>query len=81
MVLIDDPDKTVIEPLFDRAREKAYDFPLMLGGGHIRGYRVDDDQSIRLLTPKVRIPLRAAAAGWRTSDGTTGRASVLATRT
>jgi len=47
MVLIDDPDKTVIEPLFDRAREKAYDFPLMLGGGHIRGYRVDDDQSIR----------------------------------
>ena len=47
MVLIDDPEQTVIEPLFSRPRKTAYDFPLMLGGGHIRGYRVDDDESIR----------------------------------
>jgi hypothetical protein len=47
MVLIDDPQQTVIEPLFARPREKAYDFPLMLGGGHIRGYRVDDTDSIQ----------------------------------
>jgi hypothetical protein len=47
MVLIDDPQQTVIEPLFSRPRETAYDFPLMLGGGHIRGYRVDDADSIQ----------------------------------
>jgi hypothetical protein len=47
MVLIDDPQQTVIEPLFARPREKVYDFPLMLGGGHIRGYRVDDADSIQ----------------------------------
>lgn len=47
MVLIDDPQQTVIEPLFNRSREAAYDFPLMLGGGHVRGYRVDDAESVR----------------------------------
>ena len=47
MVLIDDPQKTVIEPLSSRARETAYDFSLMLDGGHIRGYRVDDAESIQ----------------------------------
>jgi hypothetical protein len=47
MVLIDDPQQTVIEPLFARPRETVYDFPLMLGGGHIRGYRVDDADSIQ----------------------------------
>jgi hypothetical protein len=40
LVLIDDPDCTVIEPL---AEQKAglpliYDFDLMLGSGHVRGY-------------------------------------------
>ncbi|HEY9063203.1 MAG TPA: DUF1015 family protein [Pseudobacteroides sp.] len=44
MVLIDDPNKTVIEPLFDMKDKMTclYDFELMLGGGHIKGYRIDD---------------------------------------
>jgi hypothetical protein len=44
MVLIDDPEKTVIEPLAEKSDsfEKLYDFELMMGGGHIKGYRVDD---------------------------------------
>ena len=41
MLLIDDPDATVLEPLFTpdavSAREVAYDTDLMLGGGHIKG--------------------------------------------
>ena len=43
MILIDDPDKTVIEPVSARsgAYEKAYDFDLMAGGGHVSGYFVD----------------------------------------
>ena len=37
MLLIDDPDKTVIEPLMDKAERftVAYDFDLMIGAGHI----------------------------------------------
>lgn len=43
MVLIDDPYKTVIEPLFEKVNslKKLYDFELMENGGHIKGYAVD----------------------------------------
>ena len=46
MLLIDDPDRTVIEPVTAAAEqmETVYDFDLMLGGGHIRGYRLSDAQ-------------------------------------
>ena len=40
MVLIDDPEQTVIEPLFDADLELAYDFELMQNGGHLRGWNV-----------------------------------------
>ncbi|KIH75998.1 Protein of unknown function [Geoalkalibacter ferrihydriticus] len=46
MVLIDDPQRTVIEPLFEAKLEKAYDFELLNNGGHLRGYRVDQPQLI-----------------------------------
>ncbi|HSL30826.1 MAG TPA: DUF1015 domain-containing protein [Anaerolineales bacterium] len=44
LVLIDDPDRTVIEPVSAaRSRlEKLYDFDLMLGSGHLAGYAVDE---------------------------------------
>jgi hypothetical protein len=44
LVLIDDPQRTVIEPLV-AARDQLqtlYDFELMLGSGHLTGYLVDD---------------------------------------
>jgi hypothetical protein len=44
LVLIDDPEGTVIEPLVaerDRLRQ-LYDFELMLGSGHLTGYGVED---------------------------------------
>lgn len=38
MLLIDDPDRTVIEPLTDACGGSvAYDTDLMLGGGHLKG--------------------------------------------
>ena len=37
MMLIDDPDFSVIEPLTGKEGEIAYDTDLMLGGGHIKG--------------------------------------------
>ena len=41
MLLIDDPERTVIEPLIGRAAKVAYDFELMLDGGHVKGYFVE----------------------------------------
>jgi hypothetical protein len=45
LVLIDDPDRTVIEPLVaDKSKlAKLYDFDLMLDSGHLAGYAVDDE--------------------------------------
>ena len=36
MILIDDPERTVLEPL-----RKVYDFDLMMNGGHLKGWAVD----------------------------------------
>lgn len=43
MLLIDDPGKTVIEPLTKilDSFEKVYDFELMQSGGHIKGYKIN----------------------------------------
>lgn len=44
MLLIDDPGRTVIEPLFAKAASlsKAYDVELMKGAGRVRGYKVEE---------------------------------------
>ncbi len=44
LMLIDDPDKTVIEPLFHHidSFENIYDFDLMQGGGHLTGWFIKD---------------------------------------
>lgn len=45
MVLIDDPSKTVIEQFVSKKQsmQKAYDFNLMLGGGHVEGYFIGEE--------------------------------------
>ena len=50
MLLIDAPERTVIEPIADRESElaTAYDFDLMLGGGHVRGKWLDDAAKVIL---------------------------------
>ena len=44
MLLLDDPDGTVIEAVAATAAggEKVYDFDLMAGGGHVKGYLLSD---------------------------------------
>ena len=44
MMLIDDPACTVIEPLYERrnALRSLYDFDLMLDGGHLNGWAVEN---------------------------------------
>lgn len=47
MLLIDDWEKSIIEPLAEKKENfrLLYDFELMLGGGHVKGYLVDQDSS------------------------------------
>lgn len=44
LVLFDDPDKSIIEPLYSRRESLkcVYDFELNQHGGHIRGYLIKD---------------------------------------
>ncbi len=44
LVLIDDPQRTVIEPLIEAkpALQPLYDVDLMMGSGHLRGYLIND---------------------------------------
>ena len=52
MVLIDDPKRTVIEPIIEKATkyEAAYDFDLMLGSGHALGKFLPADEINRVNT-------------------------------
>lgn len=45
LLLMDDPQRTVLEPLYARREtmKRLYDFPLMMGGGHLRGWAVEND--------------------------------------
>ena len=45
MLLIDDPNNTVIEPLTNKTEnfKKIYDFNLMQNAGSIKGYAIDED--------------------------------------
>ena len=51
MLLIDDPAKTVIEPLLSGCASlpPLYDFDLMQGGGHVRGYLIGKDRQADVL--------------------------------
>ena len=48
MMLIDDDEKSVIEPLASKKLEVAYDFELMLGGGRIKGFYIGEDEQKRI---------------------------------
>jgi len=89
MLLIDDPQKTVIEPLAQaEAGELAYETDLMLGGGHIKGTYLDGAQ-VRavgraldaLITPKAiekRYGTSAAPLLFAVGDGNHSLASAKA---
>ena len=46
MLLLDDPDRTVIEPMTAQSgsMEKLYDFDLQQGGGHLTGWKLTEKQ-------------------------------------
>ena len=48
MILIDDPNRTVLEPLQAQKASllKVYDFDLMMGGGHLAGWAVEGNEAL-----------------------------------
>ncbi len=53
MVLIDDPDKNIIEPVFENATKEVYNFDLMQNSGHLTGYAIDDKEVITDFAKKL----------------------------
>lgn len=63
LVLIDDPQCSVIEPLYaQRSRlSRLYDFDLMLGSGHLSGYAIDqEDLQMQVVAALQRLAEPAA---------------------
>lgn len=63
LVLIDDPDRTVIEPLVEKTAslKSLYDTDLMLGSGHLRGWLVNDpalEEQVVSALRKLADPMR-----------------------
>ena len=50
LMLLNDPQRRVLEPLYAArdALESVYDFELMQGGGHLRGWKVEGDAARRV---------------------------------
>ena len=56
MLLMDDPDRTVIEPLSaGEGMEPLYDFDLLQGGGHLRGSRLTEGQMEQVARALARL--------------------------
>ena len=62
LLLIDDREKTILEPLAARKGEleSVYDFPLMMDSGHLRGWLVDDEGAASLEAALARLADPAA---------------------
>ena len=77
MLLIDDPERKVIEPLFARkdSFRQAYDTALMLGGGHLSGWFVPEGAETAALIE--RLDGLADPAAFNKKYGLTGEHAVL----
>ena len=76
MLLVDDPDKTVIEPLADQtdSMQVLYDFDLMERGGHIKGWELTEDQQAQVARALSAL---ADPAKFNARYGTTDEAVML----
>lgn len=71
ILLCDDPEKTVVEPLAEKkgGMKKLYDFDLMLGGGHIAGWLVEGEDA-KALDAALDAYEKAAPARYARLKGT-----------
>ncbi len=71
MMLIDDPRCTVIEPLLARrdSLRPLYDFELMLGGGHLRGWAVEGADAAAVFAAIDALNARSEGLLYAVGDG------------
>ena len=71
MMLIDDPRRTVIEPLLARrdSLRPLYDFELMLGGGHLRGWAVEGADAAAVFAAVDALNTRSEGLLYAVGDG------------
>lgn len=60
MILIDDPQNTVIEPLLNKTLKSVYDFELMQNGGHLSGAVVDGKDADSVLAALDKLSDKSA---------------------
>ncbi len=53
LMLLDNAERDIIEPLFDLSLPLVYDTPLQQGGGSIKGFAVEDDATLELLSKAI----------------------------
>jgi len=75
MVLIDDPERTVIEPLVRKALTPLYDVELMAESGRVKGFLVDREEDQRAVAAALEALAQPEAFGRR--SGVDGEAVLL----
>ena len=78
MILIDDPNRTVIEPLFDKSLNKLYDFDLMCSSGHIEGYQICAEEDIMQIASALKLLRERSPLLYAVGDGNHSLASAKA---
>ena len=70
MILIDDKNRTVVEPCEQDAASSRllYDFDLMQGGGHLKGHLLGKEAQERILKALDRLAEQSAVAGRPAAD-------------
>ena len=69
MMLIDDPEHTVIEPAFDDPGRVLYDFDLMMGGGRVQGWALEGNRALRVFEALARLREKCGGLLYAVGDG------------
>ena len=69
MMLIDDPDCIVIEPALADPGRELYDFDLMMGGGHVRGWALENGRALRVFEAMDRLRKNCDGLLYAVGDG------------
>lgn len=78
MVLIDDRERTVLEPLDPSDWEVLYDFDLMENGGHLKGYLLPDEAKKAVLAALEALQEKSNGLLFAVGDGNHSLASAKA---
>ena len=69
MMLIDDSEHTVIEPAFDDPGQELYNFDLMMGGGHVQGWALENGRALRVFEALARLHEKSDGLLYAVGDG------------